>query len=90
MPGIRFQIKRELEAKFREAAMRKFGFSKGSLSRAAEEAIDGWLSSIENVKFEGDPVAAIDGLLSDLKMDSVELQHSARKLWTEGSCNVPR
>jgi hypothetical protein len=82
MAGIRFQIRHELEEKFREAAMRRFGFAKGALSRAAEEAIEGWLSNIENIKYEGDPVEAIDGLLSDIKMDSVKLQHSARKLWT--------
>jgi len=83
MPGLRLQIKKELEAKFREAAMRRFGFKKGALSRATEEAIERWLFSLEEVKFEGEPVDVIDGLLSDLKMDSVELQHLAKKLWVE-------
>jgi hypothetical protein len=83
MPGLRLQIKKELEAKFREAAMRRFGFKKGALSRATEEAIERWLFSLEEVKFEGEPVDVIDGLLSDLKMDSVELQHLAKRLWIE-------
>jgi hypothetical protein len=28
-----------------------------------------------------DPVEAIDGILADLEIDSVELQHKARQLW---------
>jgi len=83
--GIRFQVKEELEKRFREAAMKRFGFGKGSLSRAAEEAIENWLTSfaVEDVKFEGDPVEAIDGLLANVKVDSVELQHLVKKLWME-------
>lgn len=83
MPGLRLQIRKELEEKFREAAMRRFGFKKGALSRATEEAIERWLLSLEEVRFEGEPVDAIDGLLSDLDMDSVELQHLAKRLWAE-------
>jgi hypothetical protein len=37
--GLRLQIKEELERKFGEAAMRRFGYGKGSLSHAAEEGI---------------------------------------------------
>jgi hypothetical protein len=40
MPGIRLQIRKELEERFREVAMRRFGFKKGALSRATEEAIE--------------------------------------------------
>ena len=82
-PGIRLQIRKEFEARFGENAMRRFGFSKGSLSRAAEEAIEKWLVTVEEVKFDGDPVAAIDGLLSDIKLASVKLQHRISKMWTE-------
>jgi hypothetical protein len=90
MSGLRLQIRDDLEARFREAAMRRFGYSKGALSRAAEEAIERWLSSIEEVKFDGDPVEAIEGILSDIKASSVELQHLAKRLWSEvSSGNVP-
>ncbi|MEM2928958.1 MAG: hypothetical protein QXP60_08340 [Nitrososphaerota archaeon] len=90
MPSLRVHINKDLELKFREAAMRKFGYSKGALSRAAEEAIEKWLSSFEEVEFKGDPINALEGLLSDIKISSVELQHSARKLWSEViSKNVP-
>jgi predicted DNA-binding protein len=61
--------------------MRRFGYKKGALSKAAEEAIEKWLNSIEDVKFEGNPVEAIRGILSEVKMNSVELQHLAKKLW---------
>lgn len=80
---IRVNVNERLERKFRELAMRKFGFGKGALSRAAEEALSLWVSSVEGEKiiFEDDPVEAIDGLLSDVKVDSVELQHKIRDLW---------
>ena len=38
----------ELEKKFRELAMRKYGFNKGALQRAIEEAIVMWVSREEN------------------------------------------
>jgi len=90
--SLRVQINQKLERKFREVAMRKFGYGKGALSRAAEEAIMKWISTVEeeNLSFEGDPVEAIDGLLSDIDIDSVELQHEARKIWAlEVLKNVP-
>ena len=80
---IRARINKELERKFRELAMKKFGYTKGSLQRAAEEAIARWVAWVEseNLEFEGDPVEAIDGILADLDADSVGLQHKARELW---------
>lgn len=82
MGGLRVQIKDDIERRFREAAMRRFGYMKGALSKAAEEALLKWLSSIgETAPFEGDPVEAIDGLLADVDVDAVELQHAARELW---------
>jgi len=35
----------------------------------------------ENSASIKDPVEAIDGILADLDIDSVELQHKARELW---------
>lgn len=89
--GLRLQLRADIERRFREAAMRRFGFGRGALSRAAEQAIEAWLSTTtEAVRFDGDPIVAIDGILSDLSVDSVELQHSARKLWAaKVSTNVP-
>ncbi len=89
--SLRVQIDPKLERKFRETAMKKFGYGKGALSKAAEEAILNWIScQKETPIFEGDPVKAIEGLLKDIDMDSVTLQHESRKLWTKKVLeNVP-
>jgi hypothetical protein len=83
--SLRVQVNTKLEQKFREAAMKRFGYGKGALSKAAEEAIQNWFSTLESetVNFEGDPVTAIDGLLKDVDVDSVTLQHETRKLWAK-------
>jgi hypothetical protein len=82
MAGLRLQVRDDLEKRFREAAMKRFGFGKGALTRAAEQAFERWLStSKESVHFEGDPVKAIDGILGEMKLNSVQLQHSVRRSW---------
>ena len=80
---LRVQINKQLEQKFREFAMKKFGYSKGALSKAAEEAFIQWTLTQEKEKlsFNEDPVEAIDGLLSNVNIDSVTLQHEAQQLW---------
>jgi hypothetical protein len=84
MAGLRLQVREDLEKRFRETAMRRFGFGKGALTRAAEQAFERWLSTAkENVRFEGDPMKAIDGILGEMKMNSVELQHSVRRAWAK-------
>ncbi len=80
---IRAKIDEKLELKFRELAMRRFGYGKGSLSRAIEEAILRWikLAEDEDLASGSDPIDAIDGVLSDIDIDSVELQHTIRDVW---------
>ncbi len=64
--------------------MKKFGYGKGALSKAAEEAILNWVSNEkETAVFEGDPVKAIEGLLKDIDIDSVKLQHKTQELWAK-------
>lgn len=90
MAGVRVRLPGELEQKFRRAAMRRFGYGKGALSLAAEEAIRNWLASVPGeVEFEGDPVKAIEGLLADIDIDSVELQHLAMEIWAGRVKGVP-
>ena len=85
---LRVQIDSKLENIFREAAMKKFGYGKGALSKAAEEAILNWISSEkETIVFEEDPVKAIEGLLKDIEVDSVKLQHETQKVWTKKVLN---
>lgn len=75
--GIKVNLNEEKERRFRERAMRKFGYRKGALSKAINEAIDAWLNHEENQipKLES-PTSAIYGLLKELKTTSTELQHS--------------
>ena len=43
MGEIRGVIPKKIEQKFRKLAMRKFGYGKGSLSKALEEALRRWI-----------------------------------------------
>lgn len=81
--GLKIQLGKEIEVRFRKAAMKRFGYGKGALSKAAQEAILRWLSEVEKEDFEfkGDPVEAIDGLLRGVDLSSVELQHEAKRIW---------
>lgn len=80
---LRGQLGEKLERKFRELAMRRFGYGKGALTKALEEAVGRWVLAVEGEQFsfERDPVEAIDGLLSDLDVNAVKLQHEAGKIW---------
>lgn len=84
MGGIKVYISNDLERKFREAAMKLYGYGKGSLSIACEKAISMWLSQVSElfdfVESIDDPVEAIYGMLSHVKKSGVELQHEAREI----------
>jgi hypothetical protein len=43
MREIRGVVGDEVEARFRQLAMKKFGYGKGSLSKALEEALNDWI-----------------------------------------------
>ena len=47
MGQIRGVVSEELEEKFRKLAMEKFGYRKGSLSKALEEALRHWITKNE-------------------------------------------
>ena len=83
---LKISLEKELEHKFREAAMRKFGYSKGSLQKATKEALSIWTmqQSTKLPKVE-DPFKLVEGMLGHLKgkMTSVELQHEATKIWAK-------
>ncbi|RJS88058.1 hypothetical protein CW704_00890 [Candidatus Bathyarchaeota archaeon] len=81
MGGIKVYISDDVERRFREVAMKLFGYRKGSLSIASEKAISAWLSQVSEVleiaESIEDPVEAIYGMLSHVKRSGVELQHEA-------------
>jgi len=84
MAGIKVYVRDEVEEKFRRLAMMVYGYGRGSISKAAEEAFVHWMTQYEAVLKEvdipEDPVAAIRGMLTGLKKSGVELQHEARKI----------
>ncbi|MHA1594577.1 MAG: hypothetical protein ACTSXJ_05395 [Candidatus Baldrarchaeia archaeon] len=84
MGSIKVYVSDEVERKFRELAMKLYGYGKGSLSVAAEKALSEWVARVsEAIKVVGlieDPVEAIYGMLSHVKKSGVELQHEARRI----------
>ena len=81
---LKVTFERELEQKFRELAMRRYGFSRGALLKASHEAIKRWVKEEDRKlpKVEN-PVNLIKGVMKHLrgKYTSVQLQHEAVKLW---------
>jgi hypothetical protein len=84
MPSLKVQLSEETEKKFREAAMRHFGYGKGALSLAAERALSDWAARekkterlLANI---GDPLDSIEGVIAHVKKGSVEFQHEASKI----------
>ena len=64
--------------------MMVYGYGRGSLSKAAEEAFLQWVmkyeAMLEEIDVPADPVGAIKGLLADINKSGVELQHEARRI----------
>ena len=82
---LKVEFEKEFERKFRELAMKKYGYSRGAIKKASEEAIEIWIE-MENrdlPKIER-PIKNIRGIMKNLKgrYTSVELQHETSKLWT--------
>ncbi|RLE52555.1 MAG: hypothetical protein DRJ26_04595 [Candidatus Methanomethylicota archaeon] len=84
MRGLKVYIDEELEKRFRRAAMEVYGFGRGSLSKAAEDAIRRWVleheSFMKEVVIPEDPVKAVRGMLKHVRKSGVELQHEARQI----------
>jgi len=85
--SLRLEVREKLEKRFRKAAFEAYGYEKGALKKAAEEAFELWISmgkdngipEIEN------PLKLIEGRLSHLrgKYSSIQLQHEAKRLWSK-------
>lgn len=75
----------ELEIPFRERAMKKFGYEKGSLKKAAMEAIRHWVDGQKDMPESKEPFSLIQGMLEQWKgkTNAVQLQHAAARLWTK-------
>ena len=88
MTNLKINIPEELDRRFRETAMKKYGYSRGALSLAAQKALEKWTSEqtlgekVKDIakKTVKNPVDEIEGLLAHVKgKTSVELQHEAGK-----------
>jgi len=85
---LKFEFKSDLEYKFREVAMKKYGYFKGSLQKASEEAFREWIMKNSNkVPKVENPFALIEGVMKEIKgkKNSVNLQHEASRLWMKKS-----
>ncbi|MBI3035972.1 hypothetical protein HYY71_06650 [Candidatus Woesearchaeota archaeon] len=83
---LKVVLENELENNFREAAMKKYGYAKGSLKKATKEALVNWImQQSDKMPKVQDPFKLVDGMMSHLrgKKTSVELQHEATKLWAK-------
>ena len=81
---LKLEFEKEFEQKFRELAMRKYGFSKGALSKASKEALKSWVKTEERTLPKvKDPFKNLRGCMKHLKgkYTSVQLQHEAKQLW---------
>jgi hypothetical protein len=87
---IKVELDKNLEQSFRQTAMKRFGYSKGSIKKAAEAAIKKWTieegeaaKSVQNERIKGNPVDLIGGGLAHLKgkKTSLELQHESKMVW---------
>lgn len=84
MKGLKVYVDEELERRFRRMAMEVYGYGRGSISKAAEDAMRRWLLEHEvllrEVEVPEDPVGAIRGMLKHTGKSGVELQHEARQI----------
>ncbi|MHA1975052.1 MAG: hypothetical protein ACTSW1_18825 [Candidatus Hodarchaeales archaeon] len=79
---IKINLDTQKERKFREKAMKKFGYRKGALKKALEEAIDLWLTTDGgDIPEVSNPTQELEGILEGLQESSVELQHIGSKLF---------
>ena len=82
---VKIYLPDELKKEFKKRSMEAFGYGRGSISKAAEQAIRRWTSERETIRYEytkqtDDPVHILRGMLKGTKESSVELQHKAKKL----------
>ena len=87
MGDLKIYLPDDLKKEFKRRSMEAFGYGRGSISKAAEEAIQRWTSERETLSQEfpppKDPVRTIRGMLKHIKKTSVELQHEAKKIRAE-------
>lgn len=82
---IRVNLDESKEKEFRMKALKKYGFKKGALSLASEEAIDNWINlEDEVIPTIENPTDHLSGLLKGVSETSLELQHLGKSLFIKG------
>jgi hypothetical protein len=74
METLRIQINPKKALAIKKMAMSKFGFEKGAISKAVNEALDEWMKKEKDSKKVN--WNKLMGVLSEEKLASVELQHT--------------
>lgn len=77
MGTIKVSVAEDIEERFRENAMEIFGHRKGSLSKAAEQALEIWNQRVGKKDFSEEILEEWDGMLSHLDETSLEAEDSA-------------
>lgn len=85
MGEVKIYLPDELKREFKKRSMETFGYGRGSISKAAAQAIQRWTSEKELIRREysqgpDDSVHILRGMLKRAKESSVELQHKAKML----------
>jgi hypothetical protein len=87
MGELKVYLREDLKKEFKKRSMEAFGYGRGSISKAAEEAIQRWTSEREKLLQEIPPtqesVKVLRGMLKHVRESSVELQHEARRIRAE-------
>ena len=80
METLRLQIDKEKAKIFREQAMRMYGHSKGSISKALNKAVDDWLQKTDAKKRK---ITAGDllGIASDIRGPTAKIRKEAVAYW---------
>ena len=81
---LKVEVNKYVENKFRERAMKRYGYKRGALQKATEDALSSWRDfRSDKLPKVDDPFKLIRGMLKHLrgKKTSVQLQHEARYLW---------
>ncbi|MFC5969711.1 hypothetical protein ACFPYI_00055 [Halomarina salina] len=86
MGTIKFDVPDELEDRFREWAMKRFGHKRGSLGKAGEEAVSVWVAE-QDIDLEitpaQNPILSKRGALSQVEASSTDLKHSVGEMLLE-------
>lgn len=86
MGTLKFDVPDDIEERFREWAMKRFGHKRGSIGKAGEEAVSAWVAEQDvdlEMKPARNPLIGKRGELSHVEMSSTELKHSAGKMLLE-------